>query len=278
MKTLMVQGTSSGAGKSTLVTALCRIFSDRGFSVAPYKSQNMSNFSYRGKDFEISRAQAVQAVGARTEITPDMNPILLKPRGNYYSTVYLNGRRFKKMHARDYYSGFVRSRGIGIAMDAIKRLQKSHDLLIIEGAGSPTEINLQKFDIANMLIAERTKSPVILVTDIDRGGAFASIVGTMALLNERHRGLVRGFVFNKFRGDAEILRPGFTKLRRITKKKVFGVIPKIKMDIPEEDSLDPGRGAFAWNPRSIGRLDAEIDKLGRCVERALDIGALERLI
>ena len=278
MKTLMVQGTSSGAGKSTLVTALCRIFSDRGFSVAPYKSQNMSNFSYRGKDFEISRAQAVQAVGARTEITPDMNPILLKPRGNYYSTVYLNGRRFKKMHARDYYSGFVRSRGIGIAMDAIKRLQKSHDLLIIEGAGSPTEINLQKFDIANMLIAERTKSPVILITDIDRGGSFASIVGTMALLNERHRGLVRGFVFNKFRGDADILRPGFTKLRRITKKKVFGVIPKIKMDIPEEDSLDPGRGAFAWNRRNIARLDAEIDKLGRHVARALDIGALERLI
>ena len=278
MKTLMIQGTSSGAGKSTLVTALCRIFSDRGFSVAPYKSQNMSNFSYRGKNFEISRAQAVQAVGARTEITPDMNPILLKPRGNYYSMVYLNGRRFKKMHAKDYYSGFARSRGIRIAMDSIKRLQKSHDLLIIEGAGSPTEINLQRFDIANMLIAERTKSPVILVTDIDRGGSFASIVGTLALLNEKHRGLVRGFVFNKFRGDVDILRPGFLKLRRNTKKKVFGVIPKIKMDIPEEDSLDPGRGAFAWNSRNISRLDGEIDKLSRHVAKGLDIGALERLI
>ena len=155
MKTLMIQGTSSGAGKSTLVTALCRIFSDKGYSVAPFKSQNMSNFSYRGKDFEISRAQAIQALGARTEIVPEMNPILLKPRGNYNSLIYLNGKRFKKMHAKEYYSKFVKSKGIKTAMNSLKQLQKKHDIIILEGAGSPAEINLEKFDIANMSIAKK---------------------------------------------------------------------------------------------------------------------------
>ena len=157
MKTLMIQGTSSGAGKSTLVTALCRIFSDKGFSVAPFKSQNMSNFAFHGKNFEISRAQAIQAIGARAEIVPEMNPILLKPRGNYYSMVYLNGKRFKKMHAKDYYSKFVKTKGLQTAMSSIKKLEKNYDLIIMEGAGSPAEINLQKFDIANMSIAEKTK-------------------------------------------------------------------------------------------------------------------------
>ena len=155
MKSLMIQGTSSGAGKTTLVAALCRIFTEKGYSVAPFKSQNMSNFGYATPDFEISRAQAIQAIGARCQITPDLNPIMLKPLGNYYSTVYLNGKRYKKMHAKDYYTKFVKSKGIKAATDSLSRLKKNYDLVILEGAGSPAEINLQKFDIANMLLLRK---------------------------------------------------------------------------------------------------------------------------
>lgn len=278
MNALMIQGTSSGAGKSTLVTALCRIFSDSGLSVAPYKSQNMSNFAYRGKNFEISRAQAIQAVAARTELIPEINPILLKPRGNYQSMVYLNGKRFKKMHAKDYHLRFAPSKGLQIALSSLKKLEQNHDLIIIEGAGSPAEINLQKFDIANMAIAEAIGSSVVLVTDIDRGGSFASLVGTVSLLNKKHQRLVKGFVFNKFRGDVEVLRPGFSKLKRKTKKEIFGVIPKTKMSIPGEDSLDANPDKFSWNKRNIKRLDAEIDRLAAIIQKNLDIRALEKII
>ncbi len=191
MKSLMIQGTSSGAGKTTLVAALCRIFSDKGYNVAPYKSQNMSNFAYITPEFEISRAQAIQAIAARCDITSDLNPILLKPLGNYYSMVYLNGKRHKKMHAKDYYEKFVNSEGIKIATKSLKTLQKNFDLIILEGAGSPAEINLQKFDIANMKMAQKANASVLLVSDIDKGGSFASIVGTMSLIEKKYQKLVK---------------------------------------------------------------------------------------
>ncbi|MBT8173087.1 MAG: cobyric acid synthase, partial [Nitrosopumilus sp.] len=200
MKSLMIQGTSSGAGKTTLVAALCRIFSDKGINVAPFKSQNMSNFAYITPTFEISRAQAIQAIAARCEITPTLNPILLKPLGNYNSLVYLNGKRYKKMHAKDYYEKFVNTEGIKIVTKSLKTLQKKFDLVIIEGAGSPAEINLQKFDIANMRIAKKADASVLLVSDIDKGGSFASLVGTMSLIDKKYQHLVKGFIFNKFRG------------------------------------------------------------------------------
>ena len=229
----MIQGTSSSAGKTTLVTALCRIFSNKGYKVSPYKSQNMSNYSYKTKEFEISRAQAIQAIAARAQITPDINPILLKPLGNYRSEVFLQGKYYKKMHAKDYYKKFVLSQGLKVATFSLQKLQKENDIVIIEGAGSPAEINLEKFDIANMKIAQRAKSPVLLITDIDRGGSFASIVGTLALLNSRHRKLIKGFVINKFRGDLSVLKPGFTKLKKITGKPVLGIIPLAKFSLPE---------------------------------------------
>ena len=162
----MIQGTSSGAGKTTLVAALCRIFSDKGYSVAPFKSQNMSNFAYTTPDFEISRAQAIQAYGARCDITPDLNPILLKPVGNYSSIVYLNGKRFKKMHAQEYYEKFVNTEGMKIASKSLQTLQKNFDLVIMEGAGSPAEINLQKYDIANMKMAKKANANVLLVLSL----------------------------------------------------------------------------------------------------------------
>lgn len=273
----MIQGTSSGAGKTTLVAALCRIFSNAGYSVAPFKSQNMSNFSYKGKGFEISRAQAIQALAARAEITPDMNPILLKPLGNYWSSVFLQGKYYKKLHANEYYKKFVLSKGLELVSKSLHTLQKNYDLVILEGAGSPAEINLQKFDIANMGIAEKTNTPVILITDIERGGSFASIVGTLQLLDKKHRKLIKGFVFNKFRGDLNILKPGFKKIKQNTGKPVFGTLPMAKFSLPEEDSLGVKPKEMAWNKRNLKKIDLEIEKLSKLVKLNLNIKAIERL-
>ena len=278
MKSLMIQGTSSGSGKTTLVAALCRIFADKGFSVAPFKSQNMSNYAYKTKDFEISRAQAIQAIAARCEITPDLNPILLKPLGNYYSDVYLNGKIFKKMHATEYYQKFVKTQGLNIATKSLKSLQKDHDLIILEGAGSPTEINLEKFDIANMKMADISNSPVLLITDIDRGGSFASIVGTMSLLNKKHQKLIKGFVINKFRGDIDILKPGFKKIKEITKRSVLGVIPMIDLDLPEEDSLNGKAKNITWSKKNLDKIESEIVKLSKLVNSNLNVKEIERMI
>jgi adenosylcobyric acid synthase len=278
MKSLMIQGTSSGSGKTTLVTALCRIFANKGFSVAPFKSQNMSNYAYKTKNFEISRAQAIQAIAARCEITPDLNPILLKPLGNYYSDVYLNGKMFKKMHATEYYQKFVQTKGLHIATKSLKNLQKNYDLIILEGAGSPAEINLKKSDIANMKMAEIANSSVLLITDIDRGGSFASIVGTMSLLEKKHQKLVKGFVINKFRGDIDILKPGFKKIQEITKRSILGIIPMIDLDMPEEDSLGGKAKNITWNKKNLDNIENEIDKISKLVNSNLNIKEIERMI
>ncbi|MEK0382184.1 MAG: cobyric acid synthase, partial [Nitrosopumilus sp.] len=264
--------------KTILVAALCRIFSNFGYSVAPFKSQNMSNFSYKTKNFEISRAQAMQAIAARVEITPHMNPILLKPLGNYYSSVFLQGKFYKKLHANEYYKKFVLPHGLNLVFESYNILRKNHDLIIIEGAGSPAEINLEKFDIANMRVAEKTNSPVILISDIDRGGSFASIVGTLQLLDKKYRKLVKGFVFNKFRGDINILKPGFRKIKQHTGKSVFGVIPMINFSLPEEDSLGVKPKAMSWNKKNIAKMDREIEKLSKLVKFNLNIKAIEGLI
>ena len=278
MKSLMIQGTSSGAGKTTLVAALCRIFSDKGYSVAPFKSQNMSNFAYITPDFEISRAQAIQAFGARCNITPDLNPILLKPVGNYSSIVYLNGKRFKKMHAQEYYEKFVNIEGMKIATKSLKTLQKNFDLVIMEGAGSPAEINLQKYDIANMKIAKKANADVLLVTDIDKGGSFASLVGTMNLIDKKYQKLVKGFIFNKFRGDIDVLKPGFKKLKNITKIPTFGTIPLISLNLPEEDSLNAKPKDIIWSKKNISKIDDELNKLSKIVKSNIDINSIEKML
>ena len=278
MKSLMIQGTSSGAGKTTLVAALCRIFSDKGYSVAPFKSQNMSNFGYVTPNFEISRAQAIQAIGARCDITPDLNPILLKPVGNYSSVVYLNGKRFKKMHAKEYYEKFVNFKGMKLASKSLQTLQKNFDLVIIEGAGSPAEINLQKYDIANMKIAKKANADVLLVTDIDKGGSFASLVGTMNLIDKKYQKLVKGFIFNKFRGDIDVLKPGFKKLKNITKIPTFGTIPLISLNLPEEDSLNAKPKHITWSKKNISKIDDELNKLSKIVKSNIDINSIEKML
>ncbi|MCH1519677.1 MAG: cobyric acid synthase [Nitrosopumilus sp.] len=278
MKSLMIQGTSSGAGKTTLVAALCRIFSDKGYRVAPFKSQNMSNFGYITPDFEISRAQAIQAFGARCNITPDLNPILLKPVGNYSSVVYLNGKRFKKMHAKEYYEKFVNSEGMKLASKSLKTLQKDFDLVIMEGAGSPAEINLQKYDIANMKMAKKANANVLLVTDIDRGGSFASLAGTMALIEKKYQKLVKGFIFNKFRGDIDVLKPGFKKLKNLTNIPVIGTIPLVSLNLPEEDSLNSNPKDIVWNKKNIKKIDNELNKLSKIVKSNMDINSIEKML
>ena len=278
MKSLMIQGTASGVGKTTLVAALCRIFSDKGYKVAPFKSQNMSNFGYATPDFEISRAQVIQAIAARCKIEPDLNPIMLKPLGNYSSLVYLNGKRYKKMHAKDYYSNFVNTKGIKAATDSLFRLQNNNDLVILEGAGSPAEINLQKYDIANMKIAQKANASVLLVADIDKGGSFASLVGTMALIEKKYQKLIKGFVLNKFRGDIDVLKPGFRKIKQLTKIPVLGTIPMLKMNLPEEDSLNVKAKEIIWTKKNISIIDKELDKLAKIVKNNLDMKKIETLI
>jgi len=278
MKSLMIQGTSSGSGKTTLVAALCRIFSDKGYRVAPFKSQNMSNFGYITPDFEISRAQAIQAFGARCNITPDLNPILLKPVGNYSSVVYLNGKRFKKMHAKEYYENFVNSEGMKLASKSLKTLQKDFDLVIMEGAGSPAEINLQKYDIANMKMAKKANANVLLITDIDKGGSFASLAGTMTLIEKKYQKLVKGFIFNKFRGDIDVLKPGFKKLKNLTNIPVIGTIPLVSLNLPEEDSLNSNPKNIVWNKKNIKKIDNELNKLSKIVKSNIDINSIEKML
>jgi adenosylcobyric acid synthase len=236
----MIQGTSSGAGKSMLVTALCRILANKGFKVAPFKSQNMSSFTYKieNTDKVIANAQAIQALASRATPDSNMNPILLKPIGNSKSRIYANGEFLSVMEAKDYYSDFVLDKGLRIALDAFGELIRKYEIIILEGAGSPAEINIQKYDIANMIFAKKVNAPVILVSDIERGGCFASILGTMMLLNPSHQRLVKGIIINKFRGDNTILFPAIKKIESKISKPFLGIIPKIDHNIPKEDSLD----------------------------------------
>jgi len=238
-RTLMVQGTTSHCGKSVLVAALCKIFADAGYRVAPFKSQNMSLNSYVTESGEeIARAQAMQAFAAGIEPSAEMNPILLKPKGNMVSQVVFKGKPYKDLRAKDYFTHFALKEGLKGASESLKKLMSKYELIVIEGAGSPAEINLYQMEIANMRIADMANAPVLLVADIDRGGALASLIGTLDLLKKPHRDRVEGFVLNKFRGDLGLLEPGLRKLERMTRKPVLGVLPYIEdFKLPSEDSV-----------------------------------------
>ena len=180
------------------------------------------------------------------------------------------------MSAKNYYEKFALQRGIKTALDSFEYLKSRNDLIILEGAGSPAEINLQKYDIANMMMAQKTKSPVILVSDIEKGGFFASIVGTMSLLPKTQQNLVKGFIVNKFRGDKSLLQPGFRKLKQITSKSVFGVIPTIDLELPNEDSLDNKIHLFRKQNQKL--VELQINKLASIVQKNINISSIERLI
>ncbi len=235
-KALMVQGTGSGAGKSLITAALCRIFRDTGLRVAPFKGQNMALNSYITLEGgEIGRAQALQAEASGIEPTVDMNPVLLKVSEETGSQVIIQGKVLCTMKAREYYAS--RERAWNAVRESYDRLSQKYELIIMEGAGSPAEINLMKSDIVNMSAAKYAKAPVILIGDIDKGGVFASLYGTMKLLGRDSRH-IKGFLINKFRGDLGILRPGLDMIRQKTGKPVIGVLPYVTdISLPEEDGL-----------------------------------------
>ncbi len=235
-KSIMIQGTTSNAGKSLVTAGLCRILKQDGYKVAPFKSQNMALNSYITKEgLEMGRAQVMQAEAAGIEPNVCMNPILLKPTNDTGSQVILNGEVMGNMGAAEYYTH--KQELIPHIMKAYEKLAEEYDIIVIEGAGSPAEINLRDADIVNMGMAELVDAPVLIVGDIDRGGVFASLAGTLMLLTEEERARVKGTIVNKFRGDVQILKPGLDMLEEITKKPVIGVIPYLYLDVDDEDSL-----------------------------------------
>jgi adenosylcobyric acid synthase len=268
---LMIQGTSSGSGKSTIVTALCRIFADKGYNVAPFKAQNMSSYSYTVSETSrsIAMAQAIQAVASRKEPDVRMNPILLKPLGNYRSSIILNGIFYSEMYAKEYYKTFVLQKGFPVILNSLESLRRENDIIIIEGAGSPAEINISKYDVANMLLAEKIRAPVIITADIERGGCFASMIGTLKLLKPRHRDLVKGFLINKFLGDESFLDKAIESVEKTTRKNILGVIPKVEFDLPNEDSLDAHTFKNSKLPREY--WDCQIDIIAKAVKNSIDI-------
>ena len=233
----MLQGTSSDVGKSVLCAALGRIFYEDGWKVAPFKSQNMALNSYITKDGkEIGRAQGVQAEACHIEATVDMNPILLKPKQDMMAEVIVHGKHFADFEAGAYREDFV-PQAMPLLKASLDRLAKEYEILVMEGAESPAEINLKERDIANMKMAHLADAPVLLVADIDRGGVFASLVGTLSLLDDEEQARVKGFIINKFRGKLELLQPGLDWLEERTGIPVLGVIPYAQLDVEAEDSL-----------------------------------------
>jgi adenosylcobyric acid synthase len=255
---LMVQGTASGVGKSLLAAAFCRIFARAGYRVAPFKSQNMAlNAAVTFEGGEIGRAQAAQAAAAGIEPTVDMNPILLKPEPGYRSQVVVRGRAVARVSWPEYQR--MQAELLPVVAESLARLRRAWDLVIIEGAGSPAEINLRDSDIVNMTVARMADAPVVLVGDIDRGGVFAALLGTLALLDSADRARVGGLIVNRFRGDATVLAAGLTELAARAGVPVLGVVPYLDASlVPAEDSLDldePSR----WG--APGALDIAVVRL-----------------
>ena len=235
-KSIMVQGTCSNAGKSLLTAGLCRVFNQDGYKVAPFKSQNMALNSFiTVNGAEMGRAQVVQAEAANIEPSALMNPILLKPTSDCGSQVIVNGEAIGTMTAVEYFK--FKTNLIPDIMKAYNQLDENFDIICLEGAGSPAEINLKQQDIVNMGMAKMAKAPVLLVGDIDRGGVFASLYGTVMLMEPEERAMIKGLIINKFRGDVEILRPGLEMIEEKTGIPVVGVLPMLHVDIEDEDSL-----------------------------------------
>jgi len=291
-KSIMIQGTMSGVGKSLLAAGLCRVFRQDGLRVAPFKSQNMALNSFITREgLEIGRAQAVQAEACGLEPSYAMNPLLLKPTSDAGSQVIVNGEVYGSCTAEEYYA--MKHRLWPHVLDAYRKLDAEYDLIVVEGAGSPAEINLKAGDFVNMGLAKRLDIPVLLAGDIDRGGVFAQLVGTLALLEQDERALVKATVVNKFRGDLKILLPGLKQLEELTGLPVAGVVPWTPLDIDDEDSLsdrlDRRRSSSLLDvavirlPRlsnfsDFSALDAA-DGVGvRYVERANELGAPDLVI
>jgi len=269
-KAIMIQGTMSSAGKSYIVTGLCRYYSRLGLRVSPFKSQNMALNSYITKDgLEIGRAQAVQAFACGIEPNVYMNPVLLKPTCDIGSQVIVLGKSIGNMRAREYFA--YKKELIPDIINAYEELNKSNDLIIVEGAGSPAEINLKDGDIVNMGLAKLLDLPVLLVGDIDPGGVFAQLVGTLNLLEEEERDRIKGLIINKFRGDAGLFKNGINMLEEKTGKKLLGLVPMTNAEIEEEDSIT---SAFENGKKSDTKIDIAVIRLPR-ISNFTDFDALK---
>ena len=257
-KAIMIQGTMSNAGKSLLAAGLCRIFHQDGYRVAPFKSQNMALNSYITEEgLEMGRAQVMQAEAAGIRPSVLMNPILLKPTNDVGSQVIVNGEVLGNMNARDYFK--YKHKLIPDIMKAYNTLAAENDIIVIEGAGSPAEINLKQEDIVNMGMAKMAKAPVLLVGDIDRGGVFAQLIGTVMLLEEDEKAMVKGMIINKFRGDKSILDPGVEMLEQMSQIPVVGVAPYLQIEVEDEDSLTERFDSH----REVGVIDIAVIRLPR---------------
>ena len=267
-KNIMLLGTGSNVGKSIIAAGLCRIFYQDGYSVSPFKSQNMALNSYITKDGkEMGRAQVVQAEAANIEPEAFMNPILLKPTTDRKSQVIVNGKVYKNMDAREYFA-YKHNLKKDI-MTAYNHIRENFDICVLEGAGSPAEINLKEDDIVNTGMAEMADSPVLLVADIDRGGVFAAIYGTVMLLEENERKRIKGVIINKFRGDKSLLTSGIEMIEKLTDIPVLGVVPFVPLGIEEEDSL----GIDKYNEKKEGKIRISVIKL-KHISNFTDIDAL----
>lgn len=270
-KAIMIQGTMSNAGKSVIAAGLCRIFSQDGYRTAPFKSQNMALNSYiTAQGLEMGRAQAVQAEAAGIPPHVDMNPILLKPTTDVGSQVIVHGVSRGNMKARDYFA--MKKSLIPKIMESYRRLADEYDIIVIEGAGSPAEINLKSDDIVNMGLARLVGAPVLLAGDIDRGGVFAQLYGTVALLEQDEKAMVKGLIINKFRGDQSILQPGISMLEKLCGLKVRGVIPYMDVDIEDEDSLSQR----LETGREPGLIDLAVIRLPR-ISNFTDFNVFSRI-
>lgn len=277
MANIMIQGTTSSAGKSLMCTGLCKIFKEDGYKVFPFKSQNMSSIYYTTKEgYKISTAQALQAMAAGLEPHPDMNPILLVPKTDMGSMVVIKGEDYKHMEAVEYfnYKNTLRP----LVTEVFRKVESENELVVIEGAGSPAEINLKQNDIVNMGMAEIADAPVLLVADIDRGGVFASLYGTVMLLEDHERARIKGLIINKFRGDKTLLEPGIKMIEDILNIPVIGTIPFTHLELVDEDTLIDYEKQCNQEPQTREQMDVELNKLAKVLRENLDMDLVYSLL
>ncbi|MEX2719994.1 MAG: cobyric acid synthase [Candidatus Wukongarchaeota archaeon] len=269
---LMFQSTLTHSGKSLFTAAFCRIYSKMGYNVAPFKAQNLSLNSFvTANGREIAVAQAFQAMACNIEPAEMMNPILLKPKGGEKVQIILFGKPYQDMSFPDYRKYFAIKEGFPRIREALKDLLNRYDMVIIEGAGAPSEINLMKSDISNMRVAQIFDSPVLMIGDIDPGGVFAGLIGTLELLRYPEKKLIKGFIINKFRGDQKILEPGIKYLEKRTKKRVLGVVPYIEdLVLPAEDSITLNITRFNPQKRNTKKTNSNLDDVRKVWLQNLD--------
>lgn len=277
MSNIMIQGTASSAGKSIFCTGLCALFKKRGFNPAPFKSQNMSSKFFVTEDGKkISTAQALQAEAAGLPPSADMNPILLIPKSDTGAKVILMGEEKAEMDAREYFN-FKKSCK-PLILSAYKRLEEKHNIIVLEGAGSPAEINLNQNDIVNMGMAKMADAPVLLISDINMGGVFAHLYGTVMLLPEEDRKRIKGLVINKFRGDRTLLSSGIKMIEELLNIPVIGVIPYFTIRLEDEDSLVSGYAEKISCSQTRTERKAEFEKIAGVIESYTDMKTVYKIM